>query len=89
MTVDGDMILADIAVALLKSDYPAVTDLLYRNSEREQMMLPWHAVKGIDWHHARIHVSNFDSAQPVTKESLRRSGPAKARRDRRTCARFA
>ena len=28
--------LADIAVALLKSDYPVVTDLLYRNSEREQ-----------------------------------------------------
>ena len=25
--------LADIAVALLKSDYPVVTDLLYRNSE--------------------------------------------------------
>ena len=25
--------LADIAVALLKSDYPVVTDLLYRNSD--------------------------------------------------------
>jgi hypothetical protein len=33
--------LADIAVALLKSDYPVVTDLLYRNSDGEQMMLPW------------------------------------------------
>lgn len=64
--------LADIAVALLKSDYPVVTDLLYRNSEGEQMMLPWHAVKGIDWHHAQINVSSFDSAQSVTKESLRR-----------------
>ena len=63
--------LADIAVALLKSDYPVVTDLLYRNSEGEQMMLPWHAVKGIDWHHAQINVSSFDSAQSVTKESLR------------------
>src|SRR6188472_4222914 len=64
--------LADIAVALLKSDYPVVTDLLYRNSEREQMMLPWHAVKGIDWHRAQINVSSFDSAQSVTKESLRK-----------------
>ena len=65
-------VLADIAVALLKSDYPAVTDFLYRNSEGEHMMLPWHAVKGIDWRHAQINVSSFDSAQPVTKESLRR-----------------
>jgi hypothetical protein len=64
--------LADIAVALLKSDYPVVTDLLYRNSDGERMMLPWHAVKGIDWHHAQINVSSFDSAQSVTKESLRR-----------------
>ena len=64
--------LADIAVALLESDYPVVTDLLYRNSQGEQMMLPWHAVKGIDWHHAQINVSSFDSGQLVTKESLRR-----------------
>ncbi|HMH07753.1 MAG TPA: CBS domain-containing protein, partial [Terriglobales bacterium] len=64
--------LADIAVALLNSDYPAVTQFLYRNSEGEQMMLPWHAVKGIDWRQALINVSNFDSAQSVTEESLRR-----------------
>ena len=35
------------------------------------MMLPWHAVKGIDWHHAQINVNSFDCAQSVTKESLR------------------
>ena len=63
--------LADIAIALLKSDYPVVTDLLYRNSDGEQMMLPWDAVKGIDWHHAQINVNSFDSAQSVTEESLR------------------
>ena len=64
--------LADIAVALLKSDYPAVTQFLYRNSEGERMMLPWHAVKGIDWRHAQINVSSFDSAQSVTEDALRR-----------------
>ena len=64
--------LDDIVVASLESDYPVVTDLLYRNSDGEQMMLPWHAVKGIDWHHAQINVSSFDSAQSVTKESLRK-----------------
>src|SRR4030095_1741563 len=68
----GRHALGDIAVVLLKSDYPVVTDLLYRNSEGEQMMLPWSAVKGIDWHHAQINVSTFDSAQSVTKESLRK-----------------
>jgi len=68
----GRHALGDIAVALLKSDYPVVTDLLYRNSEGEQMMLPWRAVKGIDWRHAQINVSSFDSAQSVTKESLRK-----------------
>jgi len=61
--------LADIAVASLKTDYPAVTHFLYRNFEGKQMMLPWHAVKGIDWRQAQINVSNFDSAQSVTDES--------------------
>jgi hypothetical protein len=61
--------LDDIAVGLLESDYPAVTHFLYQNSEREQMMLPWHAVTGIDWRHARINVNNFGAAQSVTDES--------------------
>jgi len=68
----GRHALADIAVALLRSDYPAVTHFLYRNSEGQQMMLPWHAVKGIDWRRGQINVSSFDSAQSVTEESLQR-----------------
>jgi magnesium transporter len=68
----GRHALADIVVALLRSDYPAVTHFLYRNSEGQQMMLPWHVVKGIDWRHAQINVSSFDSAQSVTEESLQR-----------------
>jgi CBS domain-containing protein len=63
--------LDDIAIALLESDYPAVTHFVYRNSGRQHMMLPWHAVTGIDWPHSRIHVKNFDAAQPVTDSSLR------------------
>jgi magnesium transporter len=64
--------LADIAVASLETDYPAVTHFVYRNSEGKQMMLPWHAVQGIDWHQAQINVRNFDFAKTVTEESLRR-----------------
>ena len=63
--------LEDIAIALLESDYPAVTHLVYRNSERQHMILPWHAVNGIDWPGCRIHVKNFDAAQPITERSLR------------------
>ena len=36
------------------------------------MMLPWHAVKGIDWRRAQINVSSFESAQSVTEQSLRK-----------------
>jgi magnesium transporter len=61
--------LDDIAIGLQESDYPAVTHFLYRNSEREQMMLPWHALTGIDWRNARINVNNFRAAQSVTDES--------------------
>ncbi len=62
--------LGDLAVALLESDYPAVTRLLYKNCEREQMMLPWDAVKSIDWRYSQIEVRNFGDAEPVTPESV-------------------
>jgi CBS domain-containing protein len=35
------------------------------------MMLPWHAVTGVDWPHGRIYVKNFGAARPVTDGSLR------------------
>ena len=63
--------LDDMAIALQEKDYPTVTHFVYRNSERQHMMLPWHAVTGIDWPHSRIHVKNFGAAQPVADGSLR------------------
>ena len=56
--------LHDLAVALLNSDYPAVTHLLYRNSEHVEMMLPWKAVTHIDWRAWQIQVANFETATP-------------------------
>ena len=41
--------LSDLVVAVLENDYPAVTHLLYKNTERNEMMLPWNAVSSIDW----------------------------------------
>jgi len=64
--------LDDIAVALLESDYPAVTHFLYSNSERQQMMLPWIAVKGIDSSRRLINIGSFDAAQQVTEDYLRK-----------------
>jgi hypothetical protein len=49
MIVGGRHALADIAVALLKSDYPG-TDFLYRSFDGEQMMLPWNAVRQCSSH---------------------------------------
>ena len=63
--------LDDIAIALLESDYPTVTHFAYKNSEHQHMMLPWHAITGIDWPHSRIHVKNVGAAQPVTDGSFR------------------
>ena len=63
--------LDDVAVALLESDYPAVTHFVCKNSEHRRMMLSWDAVTGIDSPHSRIHVKNFDAAQLVTDGSLR------------------
>jgi CBS domain-containing protein len=63
--------LDDIGIALLESDYPAVTHFVYRNSGRQHMTVPWDAVTGIDWPRSRIHVKNFDAAQLMTDDSLR------------------
>ena len=62
--------LSDLAVALLESDYPAVTHLLYKNSGRDQMMLRWDAVKNIDWRCSQITIQSFEAAQPATEEAL-------------------
>lgn len=62
--------LRDLAVALLEGDYPAVTHVLYKNSGRDQMMLPWDSVKHIDWRRSRITVDSFDAATTATAEAL-------------------
>ncbi len=64
--------LSDLAVALLESDYPAVTHLLYKNSTRDLMMLPWAAVKKVNWHRAQITIANFDAAEVASQEALKK-----------------
>jgi CBS domain-containing protein len=66
----AEHVLRDLVVALLESDYPAVTHLLFKNSGRDQMMLPWKAVTKIDWPRSKIEIDNFDAAKLVAPESL-------------------
>ena len=62
--------LSDLVVALLENDYPAVTHLLYKNTERNAMMLPWDAVSSIDWQRSQIEVGGFDAAEAATEDWL-------------------
>lgn len=62
--------LEDLSIALLESDYPPITHLFFRNAKREQMVLPWEAVKGFDWRHKRINVEDLTEGKPASSESL-------------------
>ncbi len=62
--------LVDLAIALLENDYPPITHLLFQNPERQQVMLPWDAVKQIEWRRSEIKVGSLEAAEPVTEESL-------------------
>jgi magnesium transporter len=62
--------LADLAIALLESDYPPITHLFFQNAERQQMALPWEAVKSINWHHCRITISDFNAGRPASTDLL-------------------
>jgi CBS domain-containing protein len=50
--------LLDLSIDL-ESDYPPITRLLLRSAAREQLILPWEAVKTIDWRGHQIMVSNL------------------------------
>lgn len=60
--------LVDLAIDVLENDYPLVTQLFFRNTAREQLRLPWEAVKMIDWQGHQITVSNLEAGAPVPDE---------------------
>jgi magnesium transporter len=62
--------LDDLSIALLDSDYPPITHLFFRDPKREQMMLPWDAVNGLDWVRRRINVADLSMGRPASSESL-------------------
>lgn len=62
--------LTDLVVALLESDYPPVTHLFYKDSKGDQRILPWEAVKDIDWPGAQIRINSYEKAEAATEKWL-------------------
>ena len=62
--------LADLAIDLLESDYPVITQLFIRNAAREQVRLPWEAIRTIEWRRHQITVSNLEAGPPAPEELL-------------------
>jgi CBS domain-containing protein len=60
--------LTDLAIRQLDTDYPPVTDLIYRQNQHAQGVLPWSAVERIDRAHRQIRVSDYRGARAI--ESL-------------------
>ena len=51
--------LVDLVISQLDTDYPPVTDLIYRSpTQKEEFVLPWKSVKAIDRKSRQIKVEN-------------------------------
>jgi hypothetical protein len=57
--------LIDLAIDFLESDYPFVIHLFLRNPAKQQLRLPWEAVKTIEWRRQQITVSNLERCSPA------------------------
>ena len=57
--------LSDLSVALLDSDYPAVTNIFFETDEK-LLKLPWEAVKSLNIKEKRFEVGSFDEAEQVS-----------------------
>lgn len=62
--------LVDLAIDLLDSDYPPITQLFFRNEAGEQVRLPWEAVQTIEWRRREITVSNLEAGPAASEELL-------------------
>lgn len=58
--------LVDLVISQLDTDYPPVTDLIYRSpTQKEEFVLPWKSVKAIDWKSRQIKVENHGQAKDI------------------------
>lgn len=61
----GSSKLADLVIRQLDTDYPLITHLVHRSSKNGEGVLPWVAVKAIEYENRTIRVENFDQSQGV------------------------
>lgn len=69
--------LEDIAIAHLEGDYPPVTRLLFRDSNKERKAVSWEKVRSVDWRARRILIADLGenisiNSKPLKEEALLR-----------------
>lgn len=57
--------LIDLTISQLDTDYPLITDLLYRQNQQGEYVLPWKRVKEIDRSRRQILVDSYEQAKEV------------------------
>lgn len=63
--------LEDLAIAHLDGDYPPVTRLLFRDSNKERKAVPWKAVRSIEWRAREIRVADLEANSQVGSAQLK------------------
>ena len=55
--------LEDLAVAYLEGDYPPVTNLLFRDAQKQRRSVPWNEVRSIDWKAREFKVADLEQGR--------------------------
>lgn len=63
--------LVDLAAPLFETDYPPVTHLICAGDGGRPSMLPWSAVRRIDWRARRFEVSDLAACEAVSPGALK------------------
>ena len=61
--------LRDLGTAVLDSEYPAITCLLFRNQDNQDTALAWEHVRSFDLRAGRITVDDLQQGQPVLADA--------------------
>lgn len=62
--------LVDLAAPLFEADYPSVTHLVFAGDGARQSVLPWSAVRRVDWRARRFEVSDLAAREDASPEAL-------------------
>ena len=57
--------LRDLTIDVLESDYPPIRQMLHRNANGREQLLPWSAVTRVDWQRSLIHIQTPGHDSPA------------------------